>query len=326
MSLRSICIVTYVFLLASIYYCQTNNSTTNATSNGTSAINATAITTPPNGSNSSNVTITPGNGTNNTSTPGNLTNTTSLLNATSPNTTCNSTTRPCVNIGQGDSLVINCTNVTVCVDRNITTSCITSNCTNCSESLNVGENGTTPANLIASGTNRCKCLECRTLTTFLNGTSNITNQTFSYVNFTNSSATNLADKLDSSFQNNIIKALNENYNLPCSDQRVTTVLGISPNDTDYQRVCRLIINDWGSEYLPFQCTSLFCNNKGYCNTGKLGNVSLPTNISTPTCKCILGWKGKRCVFNEQTYNYGLNWTKGVNNWLDKINNNTFNQE
>jgi hypothetical protein len=91
-------------------------------------------------------------------------------------------------------------------------------------------------------------------------------------------------------------------------------------------VCRLIINDWGSEYLPFQCTSLFCNNKGYCNTGKLGNVSLPTNISTPTCKCILGWKGKRCVFNEQTYNYGLNWTKGVNNWLDKINNNTFNQE
>jgi len=114
--------------------------------------------------------------------------------------------------------------------------------------------------------------------------------------------------------------------MPCSDQRVTNFLGILPNDTDYQRVCKIIVNDWGSIYLPFQCTSLFCNNKGFCQTGKVGNISLSTNVSTPTCRCINGWKGKRCVFNEQTYNYGVNWTKGVNNWLDNINNNTFNQE
>ncbi len=317
MSQRLTCIVTLIFLFASVYYCQTNVSTTNGTSNGTSATNATTVIIPPNGTNSSNVTIAPGNGTN----------ITSELNATTPNTTCNSTTRPCVNIGQGDNLVVNCTNVTVCSDRNITTTCLLSNCTNCSDSLNVGANGTTPANLVASGTNRCRCLNCTTLTTFRDGTSNITqNQTFSYVNFTNTTVPILARKLNSSFQNTIISAWNDNYNMPCSDQRVTNFLGILPNDTDYQRVCKIIVNDWGSIYLPFQCTSLFCNNKGFCQTGKVGNISFSTNVSTPTCRCINGWKGKRCVFNEQTYNYGVNWTKGVNNWLDNINNNTFNQE
>jgi hypothetical protein len=140
----------------------------------------------------------------------------------------------------------------------------------------------------------------------------------------------MASRLNSSLQNTVISSLSGYYNLPCSDQRVTNIFMLQPTDPDYQRICRLIVNDFGSNYLAFQCNSLFCNNKGYCSTGPLlvNNTQPSSNVSTATCQCISGWKGKRCVFSTTDYDYGLNWTKGVGNWIDSFGNGSavFNNE
>jgi hypothetical protein len=268
-------------------------------------------------------------------------------NGTFANATCNLTSSNCTSTGTvGNDLVINCTNVTTCPDRTIFTSCITNYCTNCSDSIqnapiginntaNVTINGTSngtsngtangTANVTANNT-KCQCVTCRTLTVFTNGTSNTSADTlYSYANFTNStSPQEMASKLNNSFQNTVYLSLFNYNNQPCFDQRVWDIFGIKPDDPDYQRVCKLIVNDWGSNYLAFQCTSLFCNNKGFCSTGvnQNNNTPISSNSSTAVCKCINGWRGKRCLFNENDYQYGVNWTTGIGNWLNSIGNNT----
>jgi len=111
------------------------------------------------------------------------------------------------------------------------------------------------------------------------------------------------------------------WNQPWADQRTSALFGIFPGNPMYQNISRMLVNDWGSVFTPFVCSSLFCNNKGYCSIGPMNNTnntnSTNSNVTnkTPVCSCINGWKGKRCVFPATDYHYGLNWTNGIDYWL-----------
>jgi len=167
--------------------------------------------------------------------------------------------------------------------------------------------------------------------TFNNGTTNITenNVLYSFANFSSSTpALVVSSSLASAWSSIILPDINTYWNQPWADQRTSSVFGVFPGNAQYQAISRNLVNDWGSVFAPFVCSSLFCNNKGYCSIGPVNaaaNNSTNVSRTTPICTCIGGWRGKRCVFPSEDYQYGLDWTIGSNLWLNgSVQNNTLN--
>ena len=257
---------------------------------------------------------------------------------------CNDCSISIDNAVDGNITIANSTAPNSTVTTTTTNSTINSNGTN---STNTTNTTITPAPTVNNTQSRkCNCLNCKTKIFFNNGTvmqSPLIPYSLPYFN-SNITSQDMAKKIIDSFKNTIDMQLYLFNSQICTDTRVNDIFGIQPANPNYQMYCKALQNDFAQVYAAFRCSNQFCNMKGTCTSITYPNMTVisTTTVQTsnqtqqnttsqiipgnrtetiPTCKCIEGWKGKRCVFTSVDYAYGLNWTNGIGRWIDGINNN-----
>ena len=222
---------------------------------------------------------------------------------------------------------LNCTSFLQCQNKTISRSCIRSTCQGCTDFLqNVtsSQNKSGSQNISAENSSsliRCICVVCNETEVYSNNTKiTKTYKNISFPNFPTLTPFQIVEKaLNKTLNESILKSIEIYKNLECKDDRVATIFGIKPNDTNYQKVCKLLVNDFFGDYLSFKCNSLLCNNNGNCL-----NKEIMDNKLKPICLCNDSFNGKRCIFKEKEYQIGLNLTLAFGNWLNKIKENKVN--
>ena len=155
---------------------------------------------------------------------------------------------------------LNCTSFLQCQNKTISRSCIRSTCQGCTDFLqNVtsSQNKSGSQNISAENSSsliRCICVVCNETEVYSNNTKiTKTYKNISFPNFPTLTPFQIVEKaLNKTLNESILKSIEIYKNLECKDDRVATIFGIKPNDTNYQKVCKLLVNDFFGDYLSFK--------------------------------------------------------------------------